>query len=225
MTRHSAPGPRRSLLRDTSAVSMIEFALSLPFLFALCVAGLELSNMAMAYMRVSNIAVKTADHVARVRTAIDEADINEIFVGSKLMGQKIDFANHGRIIVSSIEPLMNNASPPQIANQYLRWQRCTGADPANSSHGNEGDGATGTAQAAGYGLPGQPKIVAAQNTAVILAEVVYQYQPLILPAWFGPITIHTSQSMPVRERNDQAIRNGQNLTNAQKSLCTNPHTA
>ena len=215
----------RSLLRDTSAVAMMEFAISLPFLFTLCVAGLELSNMAMAYMRISNIAVKTADHVARVRTAIDEADINEIFVGSKLMGQKIDFANNGRIIVSSIEPLMNNASPPQVVNQYLRWQRCTGADPANSSHGNEGDGATGTAQAAGYGLPGQAKIVAAKSTAVILTEVVYQYQPLILPAWFGAITIRTSQSMPVRERNDQVLRNGQNLTNSQKSLCTNPHTA
>ena len=77
---------------------MLEFAISLPFLMVLCLGGLELVNLALDYQRVSNIAIKTADHAARVRTSIDESDINEIFMGSKLMGDKIDFAAHGRII-------------------------------------------------------------------------------------------------------------------------------
>lgn len=215
----------QKLIADSLGVSIIEFAISLPFLCILCLGGLELSNLAVAYLRVSNIAIKTADHAARVRTSIDETDINEILTGAKLMGQKIDFANHGRIILSSIEPVMNAASPPQVVNQYLRWQRCTGASSANSTHGSQGDGATGTAQAAGYGLPGQAKIAAAANTAVILAEVQYDYQPLILPSWFGNISIRTSQAITVRERTDQVLKNAQSLTAAQEALCSNTHTA
>ena len=215
----------RRLMHESSGLALVEFAIAFPVLCVLCLGGLELSNLAMAYQRINNIAIKTADNAARVRTSIDETDINEIFIGAKLMGQNIDFANHGRIILSSIEPLMDNGSPPQVVNQYLRWQRCTGANAANSSHGNAGDGATGTAQAAGYGLPGKAKITAAKNTAVMLAEVVYDYQPLFSYSWYGPITIRVAQSITVRERSDQVVKNGSSLTAAQEALCSNSHTA
>jgi hypothetical protein len=215
----------RALRGDRSGLAMTEFAMSLPFLAVLGLGGLELTNMALTQLRVSNIALKTADNAARVRVSIDEADINEIFTGAKLMGAPIDFANHGRIILSSIEPLMNAASPPAVVNQYLRWQRCTGANAANSTHGNEGDGATGTAQAAGYGVPGGPKIKAADKTATMLVEVVYDYQPLVSNRWFGTITMRSVQSIAVRDRSDQVIKNGSGLTTAQKALCSNTHAA
>ena len=215
----------RSLLHCTSGLALIEFAILLPVLLLLGLGGLELSNLTGAYLRVNTIAIKTADHAARIRSSIDEADINELFLGAKTMGAKIDFANHGRIILSSIEPLMNSASPPQVVNQYLRWQRCTGASAANSTHGNEGDGASGTANAAGYGLPGKPKIKAAANTVVMLAEVAYDYQPLLSSSWFGPITIRVAQSITVRERTDQVMKNASGLSTAKKALCTNAHTA
>ena len=211
---------RHNLLKDSDGTAMLEFAISLPFLMVLCVGGLELSNLALAYQRVSNIAIKTADHAARVRTSIDESDVNQIFTGSKLMGDSINFAAHGRIILSSIEPVMDNSSPPKVVNQLLRWQRCTGANAANSSHGNQGD-----TSATGFGLTGKPKITAAKNTAVMLAEVVYDYQPLIMPGWFGPITIRTSQAITVRERSDQVLKNAQLLAGSQESLCSNAHTA
>jgi hypothetical protein len=208
------------LLADTRGTSLLEFGLMLPLLCVLCVGGLELSNLALAYQRVSNIAIKTADHAARVRTSIDETDINEIFIGSKLMGAPLDFANNGRIILSSIEPVYDSSSPPNVVSQLLRWQRCAGANAANSTHGNQGDTST-----TGFGPTGQPKIMAAKNTAVMLAEVVYNYQPLIIPAWYGPITIKSTQAITVRERSDQVVKNAQSLTTSQKALCTNPHTA
>ena len=79
----------------------------------------------------------------------------------------------------------------------------------------------------GFGLSGKPKIKAAKNTAVMLAEVVYDYQPLVTPGWFGPITIRTSQAITVRERSDHTIKNAQSLSRAcfRESLCSNPHTA
>lgn len=215
------------MLRTERAVAITEFALSLPFLLLLGLGGLELANLALAYLRVYDIATKVADNAARVRVSIDEADINEIFAGAKVMGQNLNFAQNGRIILSSIEPVMNTASPPAVVNQYLRWQRCTGANAANSTHGSEGEGAsTNGDKATGYGLSSSTRrIVAAENTAVMLAEVVYDYQPLVIN-WFGPITIRAIQSMPVRQRSDQVIKNGGNLTNAQRMLCTaTGHTA
>lgn len=200
---------------------MIEFAFVAPVLLIAGLGGLELVNLTLAYMRVSDIAIKVADNAARVRISIDESDINEIFTGAKEMGKSIDFPAHGRIILSSIEPV-TGGTPVKITNQYLRWQRCTGALPVNSTHGSQGDGATGTAQAAGYGVPGQPKITASMNAPVMLAEVVYQYQPMVGDNWFGPITIRQVKSMPVRQRSDQVIKNGSSLPAASQMLCTNP---
>jgi hypothetical protein len=214
-----------SILREKSGIAMTEFAICLPALCVLIMGGLELGNTTLAYMRVHNIAIKTADNAARVRISIDEADINEIFAGAKLMGAPIDFAQNGRIILSSIEPVMNTATPPQVVNQYLRWQRCTGANAANSTHGAEGTGATGTAQAAGYGVPGGARITAAAKTAVMLVEVVYTYQPLVSNRWFGSRTIKSVQTITVRERTDQVLKNASNLSASQRALCTNPHTA
>ena len=214
----------RSLRRDTGGGVMIEFAFVAPVLLIAGLGSLELANLTLAYMRVSDIAIKVADNSARVRVSIDESDINEIFTGAKEMGKPINFAANGRIILSSVEPLVGG-TPPKVTNQYLRWQRCTGAYPVNSTHGSEGDGATGTGQAAGYGVPGGGKIQASMNSAVMLAEVVYKYQPLISDGWFGPIVIRQVKSMPVRQRTDQIVKNGSNLPAASRMLCSNPYAA
>lgn len=212
-----------SIARCDRGVMLTEFAFALPLLLLAGLGGLELKNLTLAHQRVNDIAMKVADNTARVRISIDEEDMKEIFLGAKQIGAEIDFAQNGRVIVSSIEPVMNTASPPQVVNQHLRWQRCYGAHAANSTHGSQGDGATGTAQADGYGVTGQGKIKAAANTAVILVEVVYDYQPLISNRWFGTRTIRAVQSMPVRQRADQIMKNASSLSTANRPLCTNPH--
>lgn len=224
---HARPLRRsmRRLVRDRAGVAFIEFGLALPLLCLAGLGGMELTNLTLAYLRVNDIAIKVADNAARVRISIDEQDINQVMIGAREMGKSIDFGANGRVILSSVEPVLNTGSPPAVVNQYLRWQRCYGANAANSTHGSQGDGSTGTAQAAGYGVTGKAKIAAAANTAVILAEVVYDYQPLVSPRWFGPITIRVQQSMPVRQRTDQVIKNGGNLATAQTAACSNTHTA
>lgn len=213
------------LIDCTRGVSLIETALCMPFLVLLGLGGLELANLALAYMRVHDIAIKVADNAARVRISIDETDVNEIFVGTKEMGKPLGLAQNGRIILSSIEPVMDALKPTDVVNQYIRWQRCTGASPADSSHGSEGDGATGTAQSSGYGIPGGPKITASANNAVMLAEVIYHYQPLVGDSVFGKIDIRAAQAITVRQRKDQVLKNAGRLSDGAKSLCTNPHTA
>jgi hypothetical protein len=213
------------LVAANAGLAFIEFAIVLPFLVLLGFGGLELTHLTIAYLRVNDIALKVADNAARVRISIDESDVNQIFAGAREMGKSINFANNGRVILSSIEPVMNTATPPAVVNQFLRWQRCFGAHPANSTHGAQGDGATGTAQAAGYGIPTKAKIAASANTATMLVEVVYTYQPLVSNAWFGSTTIRVQQSMPVRQRTDQVIKNAGSLATGARPLCSNAHTA
>ena len=101
--RKSPAAFARALAASTSGLAMLEFAFALPVLLTLSLVGIEVSHFAMANLRVSNIAVMTADNAARVRDTIDEADVVELMTGAKMTGGEIDFGRHGRIILSSIE--------------------------------------------------------------------------------------------------------------------------
>ena len=65
--------------------------MSLPVLVTLGLVGLETANLAMAHLRVSNIAMLTADNAARVRDSIDEANVIELLTGAKMTGDSIRF--------------------------------------------------------------------------------------------------------------------------------------
>ena len=119
-SRRRLRGP--AALRDcTSGLAMIEFAMSLPVVLMLGLLGLETANFAMAHLRVSNIAMVTADNAARIRDVIDEADVTDILTGAKDTGASMNFAQNGRIILTDLEPT------PTGGNQWIRWQRCDGA--------------------------------------------------------------------------------------------------
>jgi hypothetical protein len=125
-----AMGRLRRLRDDVSAVSMIEFALVLPVVMVIGFWGVETANFAIANLRISQIAALTADNAGRVRDSIDEADVNELLTGAKLVGTGIDFAARGRIILSDLE--MNTSDNTK---QWIRWQRCSGARNVASSYG------------------------------------------------------------------------------------------
>lgn len=130
----------RRLRHDASGIALTEFALYMvPALF-LGLAGLETVNYVIANVRVGQIAMATADNAARVRDSIDEHDVNELFIGAKLAGEGIHFAEQGRIILSSVEPrsvapLTTNINGTDVPNQWIRWQRCYGMKDASSSYG------------------------------------------------------------------------------------------
>lgn len=183
---------------DVSGLALIEFALTFPVLLSTTLCGLEAVNLAVANMRVSEIAMQAADNAARVREKIYESDINEIFVGSGLSGAGIDFQAHGRVILSSIE---RNAQD----GQYIRWQRCFGAKTATSSFGKQGDGVTGQS-IKGMGPPGQ-QIAAQAGVPVMFVEVVYDYQPIVSNKLFGKKVLSYVNALNNRDRSDPAIYN------------------
>ncbi|VXC46864.1 conserved hypothetical protein [Sphingomonas sp. T1] len=206
---------RPGVLADTRGLAMIEFAIVAPFLLTLGLAGAELTHMSIAKMRVNQIATTASDNVARVRDSINEADVNEVLLSPKLLGTDIDFADNGRVVISSVEP---NGQTGTKAGQWIRWQRCTGALNTSASQPAYGLQDKGKADASlqYMGLPSR-KIAAAPGTALIFIEVTYKYQPLVSQRFFGAPVLRAEAVYNVRERNDQTLAAVAGVT---PSLCS-----
>jgi Flp pilus assembly protein TadG len=208
---------RRSLIgvrADQSGLALVEFAYSLPFLLLLSMSGLEVAHLAIAHMKISQIAMLVADNASRVRASIDEADVNEIFTGAELSAAGLNFKANGKIFLSDLEP--NGLTAPN-EGQYIRWQRCYGTGSFTSSYGTTNSGKT-DASLQGMGPTGN-KIKSMTGTAVMFVEVAYTYQPLVSNTIFGPRTIRYTSAFNVRERTDQTIKNAGSLPAAQIASC------
>ncbi len=195
----------------TSGLALTEFAFALPVLLALGLLGLETANYAMAHLRVSNIAMMTADNAARVRESIDEADVIELLLGAKMSGSGIQFGENGRIVLSSIE--VN----PGGTGQWIRWQRCDGLRDFPSLYGGQGTGQNNASlQAVG---PAGNQIAAQPGTAVMIVEVVYDYQPIIPNSFLEGRQIRYESAFNVRQRNDQVLKNAGSIPVNQRRTC------
>lgn len=205
---------RRRLKADESGLALVEFAMSLPILMVLGLGGVELSHYALAVERSSQIAMLVADNAARVRDSIDEVNINEVMTGAKFVGQGIKFAEHGRIILSSLE--LNAAKN----GQWIRWQRCAGAKNVASSYGTQGKGQT-DATLQGMGPTGQT-VAATDGFPLMFVEVFYDYQPVVPVDYIGvkSRTLHFTAAFSVRQRTNQVLNNATSLSSTQISSCS-----
>lgn len=222
----------RRLRSDRSGLALMEFALGLPLVLSLGLFGVETANLALANLRVSQIALNLADNASRVGIAstlstmqLREVDMNDVLQASRLQGNRINLSKYGRVIVSSLE----NAS----GTQRIHWQRCFGlmkgagydssygttkaTDGTDALPANQGtDVSTGKGADAGMGDTGA-KVTSPLNSGVMFVEVNYQYQP-IAPNWLtGPKRLHYIASFIVRDSRDfTQIRNPGNAT---RSTC------
>lgn len=220
-----------SLRDDHSGLAFIEFAFALPVVLALGLLGLETANYAMSNLRVSNIAMLTADNASRVRDSIDEGDVVELLTGAKMSGSNINFAQNGRIILTDLE----RHSTQNL--QWVRWQRCDGAlnytpNPAalrpltaggavitNGTEIYNTDRITTSsapsnetkASLASVGT-GTNVISANAGTAVMVVEVAYNYQPVIPNSFLQGRQITYVSAFNVRQRTDQTLRNINRIT-------------
>jgi hypothetical protein len=197
----------REIARDTSGVAMIEFAFAAPLLLTLIFGGVEVANYALAHLRVSEIAVTVADNAGRVPTGIDESNIYEVFDGAATIGESIDFEANGRVILSSLE---HNGRTGGNEGQVINWQRCWGSLEQQSRYGLENFGETSAALEDGMGPVGN-RITSIEGTAVMFAEVVYDYQPLLQFGIFEPNQIRYESAFNVRGRVANDITNANSL--------------
>jgi Flp pilus assembly protein TadG len=210
-----------ALGRDRSGTALLEFALALPLVIAVSAYGLEVANLALLNLRVSQAALALADNASRVGTyssvstqQLREVDINDIFAATRYQGQGINLTTNGRITLSSLENIQQSYDPDAPV-QRIHWQRClgmktdVGSDKYESSYGTTTTAAgttntsanKGTDAASGMGDPGA-KVNAPAGSAVMFVEINYLTRPLFGTMLVSPSRIHYIASFIVRDRRD-----------------------
>ncbi|SCW91379.1 hypothetical protein SAMN02927924_04008 [Sphingobium faniae] len=188
------------LLHDNRAIAMVEFGLCLPFFLGAGLAATELTHYTITKMRISQAALHLADDGSRIGTGyllstkqISEAQINDLMLGSGLEASKLDLYTHGRVVISSLEPIAR----PNTTDRYrIRWQRCRGSKSYTSQFGRQGD-----TDLAGVTINGN-LVKAPDDGAVIIAEVAYDYQPLFGGRWIQLSPMTETATMYVRDNRE-----------------------
>lgn len=188
------------IMRDRSAIAAVEFAAALPFLLVTFVSATEITNFTIVKMRVGQIALQVADNGSRMgRVAltgnpqVTETDINDLLTGANMQVSNLNLYTHGRVIISSLEPVAN---PNTTTKFKIRWQRCRGLKGSVSTWGVQG-----ATNLNGMGPSGQV-VTTPDDTGVMYVEVFYDYQPLFTSGFVPHPTIHEFASMIVRDSRD-----------------------
>ncbi|MDP4576308.1 TadE/TadG family type IV pilus assembly protein [Qipengyuania sp. G39] len=198
---------RRRLMRSEDGVAMVEFAMVAPVMAVLTIGGLELANLAITHMRVSEIANTVSDNAGRVTSGMDEANIYEIFAGAGVLGSSIDFEPDGRVVISSLQ---DNGGKGGAKGQKIEWQRCWGDLNVAPKYGKQGKGKNDATLKDGLGPPGR-RIKSQNGNAVMFAEVSYKHTPLFLNGFIKERTIRYETAFNVRDSSNRMISNTQNL--------------
>ena len=234
----------RSLGKNESGISLVEFAFSMPFLLLMISGGAELANYSITKMRVSALALQVADNASRIGEGnllqskkITEAQMNDLLQGALAQSGSLNingFSNErqadnstisnakARIIISSLEPDPDTTNHPN--KNWIRWQRCYGQATTYAPQ----YGTAGQDDLAGMGPTGST-VFAPDGTAIIFVEVHYRYEPLfpvVRPEMFGIMDyrdINTVAAMVVGDDRDLAGSGGTGFYNTEgvtPSVCT-----
>ncbi|WP_193746735.1 TadE/TadG family type IV pilus assembly protein [Blastomonas sp. AAP53] len=207
-----------ALRRDRSGLALIEFAFSLPIFIGLGFYGVEISNLAITQMKMSQIALNMADNASRIGTlnsnlgakVINEQQINDVFQAASIQAGAAGLYQDGRTVLSSLEV---NAS----GGQTIMWQRCKGMAIEDSDYGPQGTGSTGT------GFPGMgpagDKISATTGTAVMYVELTYTYHPLFGTMFMEEKELRQEAAYTVRDAREIGKEPTNNVAPARQSTC------
>lgn len=202
----------RRLLRDRRGVALLEFGYALPIVLGIGLYGVEIANLAITNLRVSQVALNLADNASRVgaRTPsntfqLREFDIAEVLAATRIHAQRLKLLENGRVILSSLEE--------EGGRQRIHWQRCIGLKGGTNyiSHYGATEVQAGTAPSTSRTSPfygtvttgmGIPAVTAPTGSGVMFVEVNYEYQPLFGDWLVGKRRIHHTASFIIRDRRD-----------------------
>jgi Flp pilus assembly protein TadG len=148
-----------AILRDTSGVTAIEFALVLPVMLLLAAGTIDFGRLLLVTQKLQNGTFILADLTARDKT-LTQCQMDNIFLALDNIIRPFEFLQSGTAIVTSVG--VNGAGDPVV-----NWQQIgAGELDATSTVGAIGEEAT---------LPDELSIVAGET--IIVAEVFYAFVP------------------------------------------------
>lgn len=206
----------RRLAADRRGLAMLEFGLALPVVLVLGCYGVETANLAIAILRVSQIASNLADNGSRMgamtslsTVQLRELDVNNALQAARLQGQALGLGTNGRVTMSSLENIQQSYDTAPV--QRIHWQRCFGLKSGSgydSSYGTTSvtagtDATKANAGTTSTGMGDSGAVVTTvSGTALIFVEINYDYQRLFGSAFMGPAKLHYVASFLVRDRRD-----------------------
>ena len=188
----------------------------MPLVLTVGLYGIESANLALANLRVSQVALNLADNASRVGLIgsanieqLREIDMNDVLMAARNQGASIDLTKNGRITVSSLE--MDSEGI-----QRVHWQRCIGqksgvkydAPAVYATSVTAGTDTTagnaGTLAPNGMADSEDPtnKVNAPMNGGVMFVEVNYDYKPIVGFWSLGTTRIHYVASFIVRDNRE-----------------------
>lgn len=141
----------------------VEMALFLFFFSTLFLGTFEVPRYLLIGQKMERASASMADLVAQIDPALghEQAKINDLFEAANGLMEPYDFANQGRVIISSI------ANPTGTAETIVWQVTSPGPFPGDSQIGTQGNPPT---------LPGG--LVVREGENIIAAEIIFNYEPL-----------------------------------------------
>ncbi len=153
----------RRYQRNERGVAAVEFALVSPILFMLLLGGVEVNRYILVHQKAEKMVYAVADVISRLED-VAAGDVDAVFgAATEFMDPYENFETNGTLFLSSVH------KDPADPDQEVRWQCNGGGALAAVSRVGEIDS---TAV-----LPGA--MVLEDDDNVIVAEVVYTYQPVL----------------------------------------------
>lgn len=217
-----------SLRRNQSGLALTEFALSIPIFTGLGMYGTETAYRAVSQMQVSQAALALADNASRigqtgntgVQPTIQDSQIVEALVGTRLQTENLDLLRNGRVILSSLE-VKRIAAQGNRPQQYIRWQRCKGTRNYTSAYAAGID--TSNIAFTGVGPSGSVKAI--EGSAVMYVEVEYAYQPLFGNMFAEGVVIKQEAAFTIRDDRNLAAGVNNDLTPSTNAATCNKFDA
>lgn len=208
----------RRLRSDKSGLALIEFAYSLPVFLGLGFYGVEVANLAITQMKMSQVALSMADNASRIGTLdsnlgakeIAESQVNDVFQAAAIQSGRVRVFQDGRAVLSSLEL---NAT----GGQTIRWQRCKGMQVEDSEYGVEGVGENDN-DFEGMGAATN-RVSATSGTAIMFVELTYEYQPLFGDMFIGNREIRQEAAFTVRDKRELDTDPDSDVSSVRTSTC------
>ena len=175
----------RRLIRDRSAVSVLEFALALPPLLGFALSGLEMASYILTNNTTQRMATMVADLVAQSGVgdvAATEAQIYDMFYAIDVAAKPLSLRKNGRVMFSVIKGVTQ--SDGTVRNEY-----------ADTVYAQQFDG-NYVAAVPVLGcqtttpLPNFARSLPA-NELMVHAQVTYVYEPLFAKSAFSYFDVPT----------------------------------